>query len=283
MRTEQEMFDLILTTANADERIRTVLLNGSRVNSNVKKDRFQDFDIVYLVTSVESFVADHSWVDQFGDRIMIQMPEIMGEGTVSDGRYVYLMWFKDGNRIDLTLIPVNKRAELMQPDSLTEVLIDKDGIIGELPPASDKDYHIEAPGEKKFLDTCNEFWWISMNVAKGLARHELSYAMWMYENINRNMLMRMMDWRIGLDADFAVSSGKLGKFYEKMLTAKEWESFVATYSDGDYDHIWEALMTMADLFSATAHKVAKKLRFNYNHSEENNVRDYLSQVREMVG
>ncbi|WP_431602538.1 aminoglycoside 6-adenylyltransferase [Ruminiclostridium papyrosolvens] len=37
MRTEQEMFDLILDVAKADERIRAVYMNGSRANPNNKK------------------------------------------------------------------------------------------------------------------------------------------------------------------------------------------------------------------------------------------------------
>lgn len=40
MRTEQEMLDLILNTAKEDERIRAVIMNGSRANKNVSKDCF---------------------------------------------------------------------------------------------------------------------------------------------------------------------------------------------------------------------------------------------------
>lgn len=49
MRTEKEMIDLIMNTAKENERIRAVIMNGSRVNPNVKKDCFQDFDIIYAV------------------------------------------------------------------------------------------------------------------------------------------------------------------------------------------------------------------------------------------
>ena len=49
MRSEKEMYDLILGYANADENIRAVILNGSRANPNRKPDPFNDFDIVYLV------------------------------------------------------------------------------------------------------------------------------------------------------------------------------------------------------------------------------------------
>ena len=57
MRSEQQMLDLILDTARADERIRAVILNGSRANPNAPRDPFQDFDIVYLVTDTQPFVA----------------------------------------------------------------------------------------------------------------------------------------------------------------------------------------------------------------------------------
>ena len=52
MRTEQEMYNLILDYAERDPRVRGVLLNGSRANPAAPLDRFRDFDIVYLVTSM---------------------------------------------------------------------------------------------------------------------------------------------------------------------------------------------------------------------------------------
>ncbi|MEW6750678.1 MAG: aminoglycoside 6-adenylyltransferase [Candidatus Latescibacterota bacterium] len=46
MRSPQEMLALIVETARAGERIRTVVLNGSRANPNAPADIFQDFDVV---------------------------------------------------------------------------------------------------------------------------------------------------------------------------------------------------------------------------------------------
>ena len=47
MRTEHEMYDLILGIAKSDGRIKAVYMNGSRTNEKVPKDIFQDYDIVY--------------------------------------------------------------------------------------------------------------------------------------------------------------------------------------------------------------------------------------------
>jgi aminoglycoside 6-adenylyltransferase len=77
MRTEAEMMDLVLSVARKDDRVRGVILNGSRANPNAKKDRFQDYDIVYLVTDVQLFKQDPDWIDVFGERMILQLPDDM--------------------------------------------------------------------------------------------------------------------------------------------------------------------------------------------------------------
>ena len=62
IQTEQQMMDLIINVAQADERIRAVYMNGSRANPNVKKDDYQDYDVVYVVTETTSFIEDKNWL-----------------------------------------------------------------------------------------------------------------------------------------------------------------------------------------------------------------------------
>lgn len=282
MRNEKEMMDLILNTAINDERIRAVIMNGSRTNPHAKKDFFQDYDVVYIVKDINSFTSDHSWVDIFGERIMMQMPEDkVLPPAEHDGRFIYLMQFMDGNRIDLTLIPLEKMDELMRPDSLSVLLLDKDGMIGSLPPASDRDYHIKRPSEKEFLDSCNEFWWICLNISKGLWREELTYVMFMYEQINRNVLIRMIEWYIGIKTNFTKSAGKHGKYIEDFLEKDEWNEFVATYPDSDYENIWQSLFNMCDLFRKIAINVANHFEFEYPYDDDKNVTAYLKHIKNL--
>jgi hypothetical protein len=129
MRSEQEMSDLILSTARQDVRIRAVILNGSRLNPHVPRDLFQDSDILYIVTDVMSFTRDPGWIARFGEPMVMQTPDDMGvEPPGADDSYAYLMQFVDGNRIDLTLYPLARLDELPR-DSLSLLLLDKDGVI----------------------------------------------------------------------------------------------------------------------------------------------------------
>ncbi|MBM7716221.1 hypothetical protein JOC94_003241 [Bacillus thermophilus] len=107
MRNEQEMMGLIINNAKEDQRIPAVYMNGSRTNPNVPKDIFQDYDVVYVVTETVSFVKDKTWVNAFGDLIMMQEPDKNDFGEEIDfdftSSYGFLMLFTDGNRIDLRI------------------------------------------------------------------------------------------------------------------------------------------------------------------------------------
>ncbi len=77
MRSEKQVYDIILTYAKADERVRMVTLEGSRTNTNIPPDDFQDYDITFFVTDMQSFIGDDRWLDVFGERLILQKPEDM--------------------------------------------------------------------------------------------------------------------------------------------------------------------------------------------------------------
>ena len=281
MRTEQEMLKLMLDVAEADPRIRAVCMNGSRTNPNAPKDMFRDYDVVYLVTDMEPYLRDKTWVDVFGKRLIMQTPEDMALFPPELGdRFTYLMLFEDGTRIDLMLIPIEEMDEYIREDHLTVILLDKDDVLPEIPAPSDKDYHIMPPEGGCFDDCCNEFWWVATYVAKGLWRHELPYAKRHLDLYVRDMLEKMLAWQIGFEHGFSVSVGKCGKYLERYLSAEDWNALLKTYSDGDYDNTWEALLDACDLFDRTAEKVAARLGTIVPEYGEK-VRPYLEHIRQL--
>jgi len=282
MRTEQEMFELILQVAERDERVRAVCMNGSRTNPNAPKDLFQDYDIVYLVTEMDSFIDNPQWIDVFGERIIMQTPEAMPLFPHEPGRrFSYLILLKDGNRIDLTLVPLDEKDAYCKEDKLTVILLDKDGFLPELPPPSDENYWVKRPSAEFFADCCNEFWWVSTYVAKGLWRREILYAQ---EHLNRHvrpMLIQMLEWQTGIRTDYSVSIGKSGKYLEKYLPEETWRELLSTFAEGSCERVWQALFAAVNLFRKTAQYVANRLQFNYPHEEDRLVTAYLTRVRNL--
>ncbi len=52
MRSEKEVYDIVLNFAKTDKRIRMVTLEGSRTNTNIPPDDFQDFDITFFLLRI---------------------------------------------------------------------------------------------------------------------------------------------------------------------------------------------------------------------------------------
>ncbi|HEX2946665.1 MAG TPA: aminoglycoside 6-adenylyltransferase [Clostridia bacterium] len=280
-RSEAKMTELILDTAENDERIRAVVMNGSRTDPDAPKDRFQDYDIVYVVNDLKSFTRDHSWVDVFGERIILQMPETMDLlPPYNNGSFNYQMLFTDGNRIDLTLIPVAKVSELLGKDSLTVNLLDKDGILPPTTASNNSSYHIKPPTEKLYSDCCNEFWWVLQNVAKGILRDEMPYSMRMFEYA-RDMLDQMICWHIGGSHDFMVSAGKCGKYFKKYLSERHYKMYTGTYTEGKYGKLWKAVFEMCRMFREMAKTVAEQSLLIYPEQDDRRMSAYLESMREL--
>ena len=99
MRSEKEVYDIVLNFAKTDKRIRMVTLEGSRTNTNIPPDDFQDFDITFFVTDMDSFTSDDKWLDIFGERLILQKPEDMELFPAVEKGFSYLMLFTDDVKI----------------------------------------------------------------------------------------------------------------------------------------------------------------------------------------
>lgn len=279
MRTEQEIFNLILNVAKNDKRIRAVFMNGSRTNPNAVKDIFQDYDIAYVVEETKSFREQKDWINQFGERLYMQYPEENSYYKNDiDNCYAWLIQFTDGNRLDLTVCTLPYALKEIEGDRLCRILLDKEKCLPNIPEATDMDYWVKKPTEYNFFDTCNEFWWCLNNVAKGLWREEIPYVMDMINYVVRPQLIRLMEWKIGFDTGFTVSVGKSGKYMYRWLESHRWNTFLNTYPSGQVKCIWESVFTMCDLFNDIAKDIACKMNIKYNEIQANSSLKFLKDV-----
>lgn len=278
MRSESEIIELVLKFARPREDIRAVVMNGSRVNPNAKKDPFQDYDIACYVRDVAVYRGDPRIPQHFGELMILQTPEDMGDPPPEkNGFYSYLMQFMDGCRIDLSFHPL-ERIALIPNDSLSLALLDKDSAIPPLPEPSDRSYLPTRPTLKMFDDCCNEFWWLNPYVAKGLWRGELTYARVMLDSFMRGELMKMLDWYFGVRTNFEKSPGKFGKYLCTGMEPELWALLESTYADANLEHIWDALFTMDQLFRQAARVVADTFGFSYPEQDDARVWAFVHRV-----
>ena len=268
MRSEKQVYDTILTYAKADERVRMVTLEGSRTNTNIPPDDFQDYDITFFVTDMQSFIGDDRWLDVFGERLILQKPEDMELFPAAEKGFSYLMLFADDVKIDLSLLPLEFIDEYFTWDKLVKLLLDKDNRITQPPVPTDIDYHLQKPTERSFDDCCNEFWNTATYVVKGLCRREILFAIDHMNDIVRKELLRMISWLVGIEQGFHFSLGKNYKFLQRYIPEELWKRLMSTYHMDSYSHMWESLEQSMTLFREASAEVARRLGYQYPPYDE---------------
>jgi aminoglycoside 6-adenylyltransferase len=277
LRNETEVLNQLINYAQSNIRVRAVLLNGSRVNPNVKHDIFCDYDVIFAVTEPIYFLQERDWIQKFGDLIILQ------QNTINDHNeegYIFLMLFTDGIRIDLSYRDATSINNYID-DSLTKVLLDKDNLIKELDSPNDSSYFTRKPDQSEFDGVMNNIWWCSTNVAKGLWREELPYAKYMFDVVVRDCMVKMLAWYVGINHDWCINTGKVGRWLKDYLPAEIWEEFASTYAGADYSEIWDALIRAGRLTRKVGIELADKLGYEYPLEEDRNVMEYLNKVRSL--
>ena len=273
MRAETEMLDMILQIAK-NLQVKAVAMSGSRTNLKVLKDEFQDYDVVYIVDNLDNLTSDLSWLDQFGKRLIEQH-------VLLDHRRLYLMLFEDGNRIDLTLCPKEHMKEWVDSESKFIVLEDEKDLFESYSP-SPKRFWIHPATETDFKNSCNEFWWVSAYVVKGICRKQVIYATDHLYGICQQELLKVLAWQVASDKG-TVDVGKNYKYLFNYLPAEKENEFSNLLDFSSLDKITQSLFATMELFHEEAQFLAKKMGFDYDKEVAEKMIEYAEERMKKFG
>ena len=254
MRTESEMLNLILQIAK-NLQVEAVAMSGSRTDTKAPKDEFQDYDVVYVVDDLDNLTSDLSWLDQFGTRI-IEQHNVLGN------RRLYLMLFEDGNRIDLTLCPTEYIQEWVDSEADYTVLKDEKGLFVPYSPNPQR-YWTSPASAIDFEKACNEFWWVSAYVVKGICRKQAIYATDHLYGICQQELLKVFAWQVASDRG-EVDIGKNYKYLFQYLPAEKEKEFSNLLDFSSVEKLTQSLFATMQLFHREAQILAQKMGFDYD-------------------
>ena len=254
MRTDQEILGLILETAKKLQ-VDAVALSGSRIDTKAPKDEFQDYDLVYVVDDLDNLTSDLSWLDQFGTRI-IEQHNILGN------RRLYLMLFEDGNRIDLTICPKDYINEWVDSEAGFTVLVDEKGLFESYSPSPQR-FWIHPASETDFEKTCNEFWWVSAYVVKGICRKQVIYETDHLYGICQQELLKLLAWQVASDKG-KIDIGKNYKYLFNYLPSEKEKEFSNLLDFSSLDKITQSLLATMKIFHQEAQILSQKMGFEYD-------------------
>ena len=230
-------------------------MSGSRTDAKALKDEFQDYDVVYVVEDLDALTSDLSWLEQFGKRMIEQH-------VLLDHRHLYLMLFEDGNRIDLTLCPKDHIQEWVDSEAGFTVLEDPEHLFE--PYSQNLERYWTSPAtETNFVKSCNEFWWVSAYVAKGICRKQVIYATDHLYGICQQEFLKILAWQVASDRG-KVDIGKNYKYLFNYLPAEQKKEFSNLLDFSSLDKITQSLFATMEFFHREAQYLAKKLGFDYD-------------------
>jgi len=267
MRTETEMMNLILQIAET-LKVEAVAISGSRTEDRAPKDEFQDYDVVYIVDDLDNLKRDLSWLDQFGKRI-IEQHNVLGN------RRLYLMLFEDGNRIDLTLCPKEHIKEWVDSEADYTVLKDEKGLF-ESYTTSPERYWTNPASQTAFEKACNEFWWVSAYVVKGICRNQLIYATDHLYGICQQELLKVLAWQVA-SYKGTVDIGKNYKYLFQYLPIEKEKEFSALLDFSSVEKLTQSLFATMQLFHREAQSLAQKMGYDYDKEVAEKMIEYAKE------
>ena len=230
-------------------------MSGSRTDAKALKDEFQDYDVVYVVEDLDALTSDLSWLEQFGKRMIEQH-------VLLDHRHLYLMLFEDGNRIDLTLCPKDHIQEWVDSEAGFTVLEDPEHLFE--PYSQNLERYWTSPAtETDFEKSCNEFWWVSAYVVKGICRKQLLYATDHLYGICQQELLKVLAWKVSSDRG-KVDIGKNYKYLFNYLPVEKEKEFSNLLDFSSIDKITKSLFATMELFHQESQFLANKMGFDYD-------------------
>ena len=130
---QSNVIEKLVRWGEAEPLLRAAILTSSRAIPHAHTDRFSDYDVILILTNIDSFFADRSWLDAFGSVLALYRDPLIVERGFE--RSAYVTQYDDGLKIDFNLWPVELLRQIVAEPQLPrefdagyQVLIDKDNL-----------------------------------------------------------------------------------------------------------------------------------------------------------
>ncbi len=277
MFQHDSVIDDLQNWGDEQDSVKAMILTGSRANPNTVTDIFSDYDVQLFVKDIESYMVD-DWLSSFGN-IMIKWP-LKPMPTFSKDWITRLVLFENQVRIDFQ-ITSKSSIEASAYDSGFKVLVDKQGLTRGLYSPTFSEYIIKKPNREEYEALVNGFFWDVTYIAKYLWRDEIYFARYMFDSVIRfHQLCKIIEWYIGSQNNWAINTGKYGRFFKRYLDLGTWVEVESTFADANIENNWVALFNLIGLFRKLAKYVAGNLGYEYPTELDVRITEYCAEIKD---
>ncbi len=264
-----------------------MLLTSSLTAPGATVDVFSDYDVILAVMDVHPYHKDRSWLGDFGPVLVLYGDPLARYYDLD--KFVYVTQYANGLKIDFTLwtadILRRVAADPVLPVGLDvgyKVLFDKDALSTGLKPPTYKAHIATLPSQDEYDRVIEEFFHEITYVVKHLWRGDMMSAKSMFEkSVKVDNLLPMLDWRLGIDENWSVKAGIIGRGLKRRLSPERWSELEATYVGPGWDENWNAIFKTIALFEKVAVEVGAHFGYEYPLDLWRRIIAYLQMVKHL--
>jgi aminoglycoside 6-adenylyltransferase len=269
--------------------VRAMLLTSTRAISTATIDPLSDYDIILVVDDIRPYVADRSWLSDFGDILIVYWDPVQPDPVYGIEQCGNVTQYVDGLKLDFTLWPVPLFRRIaaapelpVELDAGHKVLLDKDNLAASMLPATGRAYIPAPPTRREYETWVNDFLSDAPYVAKCLWRDDLMPAKWCLDyDMKHVYLLKMLAWYIGVETNWSVPVGNLGKGMKKLLPAHFWNMLEQAFAGSGLEDNWRALDVTMELFRQVAVIVGAALGYGYPQELHQRVAEYVARIKRL--
>jgi aminoglycoside 6-adenylyltransferase len=286
---QEDVFNTLIQWAEQRSSIRAMLLTSTRAVPNAAVDFLSDYDVILIVEDIHPFYEDRIWLKDFGEVLVVYWDPIFPDPEHGIERTANVTQYADGLKIDFSLWPVALFQKIVQAPALEaeldagyRILLDKDSLTRELKPPTHQAYIPTRPTNEAYQLLINDFFTDVPYMAKCLLRGELLPAKWCLDYDMKHVHLRpMLEWRMGVEHNWSLPTGSLGKGLKKKLPPETWPRLEDTYAGANMQDNWEALFRTITLFREVAMQVGAGLGYDYPLELDQRVTAFVQRMRAM--
>ena len=124
-------------------------------------------------------------------------------------------------------------------------------------------YWITSATETDFEKACNEFWWVSAYVVKGICRKQVIYATDHLYGICQQELLKVLAWQVARDKG-TVDVGKNYKYLFNYWPTEKEKEFSNLLDFSSIEKLTQSLFATMKFFHQEAQYLVQKMGFDYD-------------------
>ena len=265
--------------------VRAMLLTSSRTNPAAPVDALSDYDVVVVVTAIQPYLADETWLGDFGELLVVYRDPV--RQTYGCETFTRVTHYQDGTKIDYSIWPTALLPQIIAqprlPDFLDigyQILLDKDHLTDALLPPTYTAYIPAPPTAVAYRTVIDDFFNDALYVGKYLWRDDLLPAKYSLDNVMKlECLRQMLEWRMEIAHGWSIRPGANGRGLKRHVAPEVWAALERTYVGAGSSANWDALFQTIELFRGVAVDVGDQLGYAYPAAMEQQILAYLRKVQ----